>query len=103
MYTHEWSPQISMLPDSQFEKFGQIYTRDGDGVIIVSSTVYEGVTMTATKEWLAGIGKPSYALSPLSLSKPKRRLDDDKEVLQFLDGIKSKFGARSLIYVSCLA
>lgn len=99
MYNYEWSPQTNLISPGSLLKFGQIYMRDGDGTIIVSSSVYEGVTIAATKDWLAQIGKPSFALSPLSLPKHKRRLDENKDVLQFLDAMATKFGARSLIYV----
>lgn len=100
MYNHEWFPQPGMIPDDFLKEFGRIYTREGDGVIFVTSSVYEQLTITRTKSWLAQIGKPSYALFPLSLPKPKLRKDEDKEVVRFLDNIQSKFGPKSLIYVS---
>lgn len=100
MYNHEWLPQTNLIPDDSLKEFGRVCIRDGDGVIMISNSVYEGLTMTCTKKWLAQIGKPSYALSPLSLPKPKHRMDEDQEVLNFLDTIQSKFGAKSLIYVS---
>ncbi|KAJ4480020.1 hypothetical protein J3R30DRAFT_2566107 [Lentinula aciculospora] len=100
MYAHEWKPQTSLLPEGPFEKFGQIYMRVGDGIIIVSNSVYENESMKATKEWFSGIGKPSYALAPLSLPKPKSRQDDEKEISLFLNTMKERFGPKSLIYIS---
>lgn len=106
MYNHEMFPQpIRLTPDDFLVELGRIYTREGDGVIFVTSSVYEQSTITSAKSWLTQIGKPSYALFPLSIPKPKHRLDEDREGLEFLDGIQSRFGAKLLIYVSelCLS
>ncbi|KAJ3855119.1 hypothetical protein EV368DRAFT_62701 [Lentinula lateritia] len=100
MYEHEWRPQISLLPEGPLERLGQIYTRLGDGVITVSNSVYERESMEAMKEWLSGIGKPTYALAPLSLPRRKRQQGDDTDILLFLDAIKERFGTKSLIYIS---
>ncbi|KIK62654.1 glycosyltransferase family 1 protein, partial [Collybiopsis luxurians FD-317 M1] len=102
LYTHEWSPQIvrPLLPEGRFEFFGSVYTRLSDGVMIVSNSIYEKETMNATKSWLAQIGKPSYAMAPLSLPKPRTQVDSDNETLRFLDSIQEQFGPNSLIYIS---
>ncbi|KAF9062782.1 hypothetical protein BDP27DRAFT_1336118 [Rhodocollybia butyracea] len=100
MYTHEWDPQISLLSANMLINFGQIYSRVADGVISVTNSVYEKEAVNATRTWLAGIGKSFYALAPLSLPKPKRRSESDKEVLQFLDAMKGRFGLKSLIHIS---
>lgn len=89
----------SLLPEGPLERLGQIYTRVGDGVITVSNSVYERESMKAMKEWLSGIGKPTYALAPLSLPQRKRQQGGDTDLLLFLDAIKERFGTKSLIYV----
>ncbi|KAF9068809.1 hypothetical protein BDP27DRAFT_1448175 [Rhodocollybia butyracea] len=100
MYSHEWEPQISLLPANLLENFGQIYMRVADGVISVTNSVYEKEAVNATKTWLAGSGKPFYALAPLSLPKPERHSGSDNKVLQFLNDMKKRFGPKSLIYIS---
>ncbi|KIK62457.1 glycosyltransferase family 1 protein [Collybiopsis luxurians FD-317 M1] len=101
LYIHEWSPQINLLSEgSNLPFLGAVYTRLSDGVIIVSNSVYEKEPMKATKSWLEQIGKPSYAMAPLSLPKPRTQVDSDQETLRFLDSIEEQFGPNSLIYIS---
>ncbi|KAJ3744145.1 hypothetical protein DFH05DRAFT_1525159 [Lentinula detonsa] len=101
MYAHECKPQISLLPEGPLARFGQIYTRAGDGVIVVSNSVYEQESINATKKWFSGIGKPCYALAPLTLPNSKGQEDTEhREVTHFLDSVNERFGPRSLIYIS---
>ncbi|KIK62564.1 glycosyltransferase family 1 protein [Collybiopsis luxurians FD-317 M1] len=85
MYTHEWTPQISLMPQARkLHLIGQVYTRESDGVIIASNST----------------GRPAFAMAPLSLPKPNHQLEGDENILKFLETTKEKYGSRSLIYIS---
>ncbi|KAJ3972819.1 hypothetical protein EV361DRAFT_981749 [Lentinula raphanica] len=101
MYTHELRPQISLLPEGPLVRFGQIYTRVGDGVIVVSNSTYEREPIETAKKWLSGIGKSCYAFAPLTLPNSNQGSDDEQnEITPFLDAMKERFGPKSLIYIS---
>ncbi|KAF9043665.1 hypothetical protein BDP27DRAFT_1455173 [Rhodocollybia butyracea] len=108
MYMHELFPQIDVLLGAnsgllaeRAATFGQIYLREGDGLIVVSNSVYEQETLIATKTWFNSIGVPTYAFAPLSLPQPQlHQVSSDEEVSRFLDAMKERFGPRSLLYIS---
>lgn len=78
--------------------------REGDGIIVVSNSAYEGETMHAVKNWFEQMGKSAYAMAPLTLPTPKsegrKNSDEDEEALRFLNTITERFGLHSLVYVN---
>ncbi|KAF9461362.1 hypothetical protein BDZ94DRAFT_1299257 [Collybia nuda] len=104
MYAHEFWPQLRLVPEGKMVGVGGVYMREGDGIIIVSNSVYEGETMHAMKKWFEQMGKNAYAMAPLALpnSIPEEKTDDNDEnerTIRFLDSVKGKFGPQSLVYV----
>ena len=73
---------------------------------MASNSTFEPETMDAVKKWFAGMGQVAYGMSPLSLPELETQAQDDQnsdenqEILGFLDGVKERFGSRSLVYVS---
>jgi hypothetical protein len=83
-----------------------------DGVIMVSSSAFEGESIAAGRQWLEGNGKDLYMVGPLENAPPSATLrsepgkksqpgsPEDAEVLAFLDRMHSTSGARSTLFVS---
>jgi hypothetical protein len=88
------------------------FTLSTDGVIMVSSSAFEGESSAAGRQWLEGNGKDLYMVGPLENAPPSATLKsepgkgsqpsspEDAEVLAFLDRMYSTSGAFSTLFVS---
>jgi hypothetical protein len=90
-----------------FYEIGRKYLTIGDGILIASSTAYDGEAMDAVKEWFGSVGKVVYPVGPLSLpqsengslSKNGKSDSQSRPVVEFLDRMQRRYGERSVIYV----
>ncbi|KIK52859.1 glycosyltransferase family 1 protein [Collybiopsis luxurians FD-317 M1] len=75
-----------------------------DGIICVSSSVYEPEAIKVAKEWTESMGKAWYTVGPLSLpdSLPPTQAHDEQEllVISFLNRMQDEFGERSVLFIS---
>jgi hypothetical protein len=81
-----------------------------DGMLAVSASAIESEAVKAGREWFAKTGReiwvvgpledtPTLALAGVPGAEVPWRAEEDVKVLDFLDDMKRKHGARSLIYV----
>jgi hypothetical protein len=82
----------------------------GDGILVVSSSAFDGKSIEAGRTWLAEIGQDVWIVGPLENAPPAatepvpgaetpQHAEEDAEILGFLDDMKQKHGERSVIFV----
>jgi hypothetical protein len=83
-----------------------IHVRGTEGGLVVSSSVYEQGAIEECKAWFQSMGKPYYAVGPLSLPEVNWKNSPPSEteapVINFMNKMQQRFGEKSLIYVRIL-
>ncbi|KAK7463073.1 hypothetical protein VKT23_007659 [Stygiomarasmius scandens] len=111
MYDYEFSPQEMIINGSIVEELGRIYLPRLDGAFFTTASCYDLDALETVKKWL-GEGKV-YPVGPLSTATREEGVssgkllevgDGDKaskaKAVEFLDQMQSKFGEKSVIYMS---
>lgn len=81
-----------------------------DGVLVVSAPAFDGKSIEAGRAWFAESGQDVWVVGPLKNAPPATTalvsrdetpgtVHKDAKVLGFLDEMKHKHGARSVIFV----
>ncbi|KAF8577002.1 glycosyltransferase family 1 protein [Ramaria rubella] len=116
MYDWEYFPQeerteLSIKDD--IHSTAQIFARECDGFVAVSSMAYEAESLRAMRIWLAETNRPMYAVGPLmppgAGDKGLSAISQQKEIeisangdqfQSFLDRMLKVHGEKSIIYIS---
>ncbi|GJJ12775.1 hypothetical protein Clacol_007020 [Clathrus columnatus] len=105
MYDYEVVPHLSPVMLAFYLKMGsRSYDsfQNCSGIITTSNWVYESQGTRALEKYLSETNRPLYVLGPLGLITPEQLKESSEErtATAFLDGILTKRGKQSLIYVS---
>jgi hypothetical protein len=95
-------------------KDAHAFYTSSDGMVVVSSSAFEGESVKAGRQWLHGLGKdlwvvgplegtPSSALATVAGGEAPQHTEEDKVILGFLDDMENKHGKNSVIFVRVAA
>ncbi|THU84359.1 UDP-Glycosyltransferase/glycogen phosphorylase, partial [Dendrothele bispora CBS 962.96] len=99
MYDYESHPQEIQAVGHILVQIARKYIADCNGMIVASSTAYDGKSIEAVKDWFTSLGQVVYPVGPLSLPDPPSG-EKGKQVMEFLDKMQAKHGEKSVIYMS---
>ncbi|THU84356.1 UDP-Glycosyltransferase/glycogen phosphorylase [Dendrothele bispora CBS 962.96] len=99
MYGYEYYPQGIPISGNIFIETGRKYMTSCNGMILASSSAYEGKSIDVLKERFTSLGQAIYTVGPLSLPDPPSG-EKGKQVVEFLDKMHAKYGEKSVIYMS---
>ncbi|KAK7472007.1 hypothetical protein VKT23_000114 [Stygiomarasmius scandens] len=99
MYDYEYYPQETPIAGTFFFDIARKYIPVANGMVVASSTAYDGESIEALKEWLGAFGQDVYPVGPLSLPESPSQKKGNA-VVEFLDKMQAKCGEKSVIYAS---
>lgn len=80
-----------------------------NALVAATSSAFEAGSVVACREWLNGLGIPTFIVGPLEDVPPQtvkenqvevpKPSEDDLRVIKFLDDMQAKHGKQSVIYV----
>ncbi|THU84357.1 UDP-Glycosyltransferase/glycogen phosphorylase [Dendrothele bispora CBS 962.96] len=100
LYEYELYPQEIPLVGNIFLEIAPRYMTTCNGMIIASSSAYDGEALHALEKRYGTMGQVVYPVGPLSLPEPPSKKKGKQEVVKFLDKMQSRCGERSVIYMS---
>uniref|UniRef100_A0A0W0EZ46 Glycosyltransferase family 1 protein n=1 Tax=Moniliophthora roreri TaxID=221103 RepID=A0A0W0EZ46_MONRR len=100
MYDHEMYPQPSDAPNGFLWREAQITTYSTQGTINIASSVLEKETIETLKTYFQSIGKDYVNIAPMTIIPEPPTSRENNQVVLFLDKMQTRFGARSVIYIS---
>jgi hypothetical protein len=94
-------------------KDSHTFCKTSDGMLVVSSSAFEGASIDAGRQWLEGLSRQLYVVGPLEDvplaatakapgAEAPKHAEEDAKILGFLDDMEQKHGPRSVIFVGIL-